>query len=472
MRKPKCSSFSDSLDRGVDGNDDDDNVIPLTTSRGAPFVTVIREVCIPDRVRVDRCHRLPEYGPKIVFFSGGTAIFDLSSCLKDYTHNSVHLITPFDSGGSSAEIRRAFDMLSVGDFRNRLVALSDKTESTRKNIQHVVELFSHRLDIEPHVADVEFRSILVAQHPLIRAVKLPMRSILQNHLRWFASNKPDDFDMGGASIGNLIITGCFLEHDRDFVAAIFVISKFLGVKGFCRPLTAASLHIRTLYSDGKEEVGQHLMNASKGSASDRDDGGGCHRKIVKIDLVENLLDDEKEDGSSCRQESQSCDIDIVSSGFVKSADLICFPMGSFFASIMSNLLPRGVGKAIMERKCPKVYIPNTGIDPEMSGYTLAECVALLMQMVRNDCMDSSDGTISNPYEDNKAILNFVLIDTVNCEYCVPVDKEAIENLGVVLIDVKLVDDRVDEDLSFLGPRPKSKVLSATKVVEVLLTLAT
>jgi CofD-related protein of GAK system len=472
MGKLKCSSFSDSLDQNVgDGVDD---VLSLSTA-AAPFVTITREVCIPDRVRVDRCHRLPEYGPKIVFFSGGTAIFDLSSCLKNYTHNSVHLITPFDSGGSSAEIRRAFDMLSVGDFRNRLVALSDKRESTRKNIQHVVELFSHRLDTEANAAEEEFRSILISQHPLIRAVKLPMRSILQNHLRWFANNKPDDFDLRGASIGNLIITGCFLEHDRDFVAAIFVLSKFLGVKGFCRPLTAASLHIRTLYSDGREEVGQHLMNVKKGCDGDSDNGGSCQsttklqRKIVKIDLVENLLDGEKEDGSSCRQEPQSCDIDMVSSGLVTSADLICFPMGSFFASIMSNLLPKGVGKAIMERKCPKVYIPNTGTDPEMSGYTLAECVALLMEMVRSDCVDSTTRT-TNAYQD-KDILNFVLLDTVNCEYCVPVDKKAIEDLGVVVIDVQLVDDRVDEDLTG-APRPKSQILSATKVVEVLLTLAT
>jgi CofD-related protein of GAK system len=466
-KKLKCSSFSDSLD--CDVGDDDDNDVRSHSTPAAPKVAVTREVSIPDRVRVDRCHRLPEYGPKIVFFSGGSAIFDLSSCLKDYTHNSVHLITPFDSGGSSAEIRRAFDMLSVGDFRNRLVALSNKQESTRKNLQHVVTLFSHRLDTDTHVAEQEFASILMAQHSLIRAVKLPMRSILQNHLRWFASNKPDDFDLRGASIGNLIITGCFLEHDRDFVTAIFVLSKFLGVKGFCRPLTAANLHIRTLYSDGTEEVGQHLMNARKGRGSDDNDTGTYQRKIVKLDLVEYLLDSENEDGSTCRQESQSCDIDFVSSGFVTSADLICFPMGSFFASILSNLLPRGVGKAIMERKCPKVYIPNTGTDTEMSGYTLDECVALLMQMVRDDCVDSTTG--NSPYQ-NKDILNFVLIDTVNCEYCVPVDRKAIEDLGVVIIDVQLVDDRVDVDLSVVEPSPKSKTLSATKVVEVLLTLAT
>jgi CofD-related protein of GAK system len=461
MGRLKSSSFSDSLERNSGDADDDGGTF---SSIPAPFATVTRDVCIPDRVRVDRCHRLPEYGPKIVFFSGGTAIFDLSNCLRNYTHNSVHLITPFDSGGSSAEIRRAFDMLSVGDYRNRLLALSDKRESTRKNSRQIVELFSHRLDKAGNVAEEEFSSILTCQHPLIRAVKLPMRSILQNHLRWFASRMPEDFNLGGASIGNLIITGCFLEHDRDFVTAIFVLSKFLGVKGFCRPLTAANLHIRTLYSDGKEEVGQHLMNARKGG--DGSDESCPTRKIVQIDLVENLLDD----GSSSRQESQTCDIDMVSSDLIISADLICFPMGSFFASILANLLPKGVGKSIVARKCPKVYIPNAGVDPEMIGYTLAECVALLMKMIRDDCSGSTTGR-AREFQD-KDILNFVLMDTINCEYCIPVDKEAIEELGVAVIDVPLVDVDSDEDLLLAQPRQKSRILNATKVVEVLLTLAT
>ena len=32
----------------------------------------------------------------------------LSMALPNYTHNSIHLVTPFDSGGSSAKLRQAF----------------------------------------------------------------------------------------------------------------------------------------------------------------------------------------------------------------------------------------------------------------------------------------------------------------------------------------------------------------------------
>lgn len=486
-RNFRSSSFSDSLDRSDNefyshehGQVSHRGMISRTT---LPCVRVTRHVSIPDHVRVDRSLRLPEFGPRLLFFSGGTAIRDLSTCLTDYTHNSIHLITPFDSGGSSAEIRKAFSMLSVGDLRNRLLSLSAR-ESTARNNPQIVELFSHRLEkIDPDLAEAEFVSIVLGRHPLTKAVRMPMRTILQNHLRWFAERMPENFDLRGASIGNLIITGCFLEHDQDIVSVIYMISKFLGVKGYVRPLTGKNLHIRTLYSDDHEGVGQHLMNkTSKDGETAHDDNENiANSKIVKIDLVESLHSEE-----GVRQETQICHIDIVSSDLVASADLIVFPMGSFFASILVNLLPKGVGRAIANRKCPKVYIPNTGFDFEMNGHTLEECVQQIIGMIQADHQVSSNHstgegtTLSNS---NTAvvppvseILNFVLVDTVHCEYSVEVDKTAIEELGVVVIDVPLVDTDAQEvaagaEGNGFSAAKKSKRLDPTKVAEVLISLA-
>ena len=367
----------------------------------------------------------------------------MSGVLKHYTHNSIHLITPFDSGGSSAEIRRAFDMLSVGDFRNRLVALSD--DSSLGNPQ-VVDLFSHRLSkFEPLLAQAEFREILLGHHPLCKAVSLPMRSILISHLRWFAQRMPADFDLQGASIGNLIITGCSLEHDGDFVTAIYLIWSLLGVKGLVRPLTGANLHVRARYEDGTEELGQHLLGKQKGR----------HGKILEIDFVEALT-------SLQRQEPCQCYIDIVSSELVGSADVICFPMGSFFGSLLVNLLPMGVGEAIAKRHCPKLYIPNTGIDPEMSGHTLKDCIQRIIDMIQADVRDKNLPV-------NK-ILNFILVDTTHCHYCVDIDSDDIESTfeGVKVLNLCLVSDETKEAMQVLVE--KSHKLDPTKVAEVLLTL--
>ena len=437
-RSERSSSFADSIDRNLyeTSDNDDDNSSNKKQKLAPATASISRTVTIPDMVRVDRCHRLPEYGPKILFFSGGSAISELSRVLKLYTHNSIHLITPFDSGGSSAELRRAFDMLSVGDLRNRLMALSD--ESALGNPQ-VTALFSFRLHKhEDLLAREEFGQLLAGTHTLTKAISIPLRSILQSHLRWFAHRMPEDFDLCGASIGNLIITGCFLEHDYDIVTAIYWIWKLLGVKGICRLLSGANLHIRTLYDNGTEEIGQHKMGKSKSL-----------NKIVKIDLVESLH-------SESHQEAQTCHIDTVSSELVASADLIVFPMGSFFGSVLVNLLPKGVGKTIAQRRCPKVYIPNTGVDPEMHGYSLADCVQWIIKMVRDDAGEST------PVSD---ILNFVLIDTQHCEYCISIDKEGIvEQWGIHVLDIQLVDEAEQE-----AGMP-SKILNPTKVSEVLLTL--
>ena len=103
---------------------------PLTTNTSSvkPNAPILleRAVRLRDANRIARCRRAPEHGPKILFFSGGSALRSTARELKRLTHNSVHLMTPFDSGGSSARLREAFDMLAVGDVRNRLMALADE----------------------------------------------------------------------------------------------------------------------------------------------------------------------------------------------------------------------------------------------------------------------------------------------------------------------------------------------------------
>ena len=69
----------------------------------------------------------PESGPRVLFFSGGTALGPIAAELSRFTRNAVHVITTFDSGGSSAELRRVFGMPAVGDIRARIMALADRS---------------------------------------------------------------------------------------------------------------------------------------------------------------------------------------------------------------------------------------------------------------------------------------------------------------------------------------------------------
>ena len=145
---------------------------------------VTRAVRLPDDLRVLRSSRAPELGPRILFLSGGTALRPVSRTLKQYTHNSVHLITAFDSGGSSAQLRHAFAMPGIGDLRNRIVALAD--ESVRGNPQ-IYKLFQYRLPsgAEPQPLRAELDSLVSGEHQLVRDIVEPMRRIIQTHLRFF-----------------------------------------------------------------------------------------------------------------------------------------------------------------------------------------------------------------------------------------------------------------------------------------------
>ena len=121
-------------------------------------------------------------------------------------------------------------------------------------------------------------------------------------------------------------------------------------------------------------------------------------------------------------------LDETRQDLIASADLIVFPIGSFFTSVMSNLLVRGVGRAVAGCRCPKVYIPNASSDPEMRGHTIADCVGLLLAQLRRDAGEET------PTAD---LLNFVLVDARNVEYTHGLDREAVEAYGVQLLDVDL-----------------------------------
>ncbi len=77
----------------------------------------------------------------LLFFSGGTGPKELARLMAACSIPSVHLISTFDSGRSSKELRRAFAIPALGDLRNRLLALADPDKTSRA----VMDFLSFRL---------------------------------------------------------------------------------------------------------------------------------------------------------------------------------------------------------------------------------------------------------------------------------------------------------------------------------------
>ena len=114
---------------------------------------------------------------------------------------------------------------------------------------------------------------------------------------------------------------------------------------------------------------------------------------------------------------------------IEAADLICYPPGSFYYSLLANLLPAGVGKAISSNDCPKVYIPNLGSDPEQIGMSLEQMIRRLLNQLQADV---SSGCC------NDKLLSFVLMDSKNANYPSGLSAKFLKELGIELIDTKLI----------------------------------
>ncbi len=147
-------------------------------------ITLTRHAIIPDPVRISLYHKAPELGPKILFFSGGSALNGLSQHLKNYTYNSIHLVTPFDSGGSSAKLRQAFDMPAIGDLRSRMMALADETITGHPE---VYRLFTYRLPSNQSQKALLQRlmNMVNGKDSLVKDIPNPMRRIIRNLLGFF-----------------------------------------------------------------------------------------------------------------------------------------------------------------------------------------------------------------------------------------------------------------------------------------------
>jgi CofD-related protein of GAK system len=371
-----------------------------------------RSIRLPDELRVTRSLRAPELGPRVLFLSGGTALRPTSRVLKQYTHNSVHLITPFDSGGSSAQLRRAFSMPAIGDLRNRIVSLAD--ESMRGNPQ-IYRLFVYRLSAElgPEPLRAEIAAMIDGEHALVRQIVEPMRRIVQTHLRYFAERMPAEFDLRGANIGNLLLAGGFLSHSRDLESVLYLFSKLLEVRGVVRPIVEDDLHLCAELADGTRLVGQHRLTGKEVDP--------IRSKVQRLGLVRSL-DDPSPVTTLISEKVER---------HIEAADLICYPMGSFYSSVVANLLPRGVGRAIAAAGCPRVYVPNTGHDPEQHGMSVADGVDVLWRHIRADSRDDL------PLE---RAVNLVLLDRNPASYSLLVDLERLESMGAQVVSLELVTE--------------------------------
>jgi CofD-related protein of GAK system len=378
-------------------------------SKKYPF-RITRTVQLPDQVRLSRYLKAPELGPRILFFSGGSALTNVSRVLKQYTHNSIHLVTPFDSGGSSAKLRQAFSMPSIGDLRSRLVALADENITGHPE---VYQLFTYRFPDKQPASELLARLDLMigGKEPLVAAISNPMRRLIRNQLGYFREAMPDNFDLHGASIGNLILAGGYLNNHKHLDPIIFLFSKLVNVLGTVRAVVNDDLHLAADLEDGSCVPGQQRLT-------------GKEVAPLESPVSRLFLSRHHDKPFPAKAEMRK-----KNRRLIQQAELICYPPGSFYTSLVANLLPTGVASAIAGTDCPKVYIPNLGQDPEQIGMTLDGTVLTLLDYLRADNVDNCP---------NGKLLNFVLVDSKRGKYSSSLSAPVMQELGIRIIDTRLI----------------------------------
>ncbi|MFP4452830.1 MAG: GAK system CofD-like protein [Desulfobacterales bacterium] len=374
------------------------------------YFEINRRARLPDPVRLARYEKLPDLGPRLLFFSGGTALRELSAQLIGYTHNSIHIITPFDSGGSSAELRRVFHMPAVGDIRNRLMALAD--QGIHGN-HAIFALFSHRL---PQKASrdallEDLSRMARGKHPLVHQVPDPMRKLIRNHLFSFLESMPQSFDLRGASIGNLILAAGYLNNRRLLDPVIYLFSMLVKVRGTVRPVVNKHRHLVAELDSGEIMAGQHRFTGKQDAPVN---------KAIRRIYLSSSKNDPRPEEIKIRNKMKE---------LIRSAEIICYPMGSFYSSLVANLLPRGVSETISRVRCPKIYVPNTYPDPESCGLTPTSQTEILLSYLKADDPDGIENT---------QVLDAVLVDRKNGRYTAPVDEKKLNQIKVRVIDYPLV----------------------------------
>lgn len=262
--------------------------------------------------------QLRREGPRVVVIGGGTGMPQLLRGLREYTDNITAVVTVADDGGSSGRLRRAMGMLPPGDFRNNIAALSEAEDL-------MTRLFQYRFAEKDVAVDGDDAADAEAGA------------------------------LAGHSFGNLFIA-TMTAVTGSFESGIAESSRVLAVRGRVLPSTLEQItlcaEVARTGPDGHEEW-VLVEGESKIPAA----GGKIKRVFLKP------------------EHARAYPATIQA---ILQADLIVAAPGSFYTSVMPNLLVPAIRAAICASSAPRIYVCNVCTQPgETDGYDVSEHMAQL-----------------------------------------------------------------------------------------------
>ena len=260
---------------------------------------------------------------KLVCIGGGTGLSSLLSGIKQHTSNRrsgseiididnlAAIVSVSDDGGSSGRLVEEFDVIPPGDIRQLLVALSNDDGLLAK-------LFKHR----------------------------------------FSS----DGDLGGHTVGNLLLIALTELNDGSFPKGIQEASKLLSTRGRIIPVSLDGTTLCAELVDGDIVCGESNI-------PERTNRKPIQRVFLKP----------RENGKQHHDEPYECAAHTEAVEAIASADAIIIGPGSLYTSIMPNLVIKEIAKTIQTSDAMKIYICNVMSQPgETDGYSVTDHVEAIL----------------------------------------------------------------------------------------------
>ena len=261
---------------------------------------------------------------KIACIGGGSGLSALLSGFKYYANletdnekiidldSLAAIVTVSDDGGSSGRLVKEFDVLPPGDIRRLLWTLSDADE--------LAGLWEYR----------------------------------------FSSNG----DLGGHTIGNLLLTALTEQFKGNFPKAIQAASRLLAVRGQIIPVTLDYTVLCAELTNGDTVRGESTI-PTRGN-----------REPIKRVFFE-----PRENGKTHHSpdEVYECQAHEAAMEALVDADVIIIGPGSLYTSIMPNLVIKGIVEAIQRSNAVKIYVCNMMTQPgETDGYAVTDHVNAIL----------------------------------------------------------------------------------------------
>lgn len=264
-------------------------------------------------------------GPKIVVIGGGTGMPSLLRGLRNYTDNITAVVTVADDGGSSGLLRQQMGMLPPGDFRNNIAALSD-------NEGLMTQLMQYRFG--------------------------------------------DQEGLGNHNFGNLFIA-TMAAITGSFESGIAESSRVLAVRGRILPSTLENVTLCAEIAYPSPANGDGAVPAEAGPVDGGSDSSSAMEAAAgeRFGYVRGESRIPKSGGRILRVhlEPEDCRAYPKTVQAILDADLILAAPGSFFTSLLPNLLVPYVRAAISASPALRLYVCNVATQAgETDNFTVSD----------------------------------------------------------------------------------------------------